>query len=130
MKGVTPSAGLHLAAYPTLLLVLATSACGAGWHRPARLPPGPLPPRQQVQVWRRGDVMRWHAVHLATDSVSGVPFLRPVDCDSCRVALPRAGVDSIRLGNPVAGFWKTIGLVNLPGLLLIGYCLVYGCGFD
>lgn len=54
--------------------------------------------------------MRWHALVVATDSISGVPFTRPPACDSCRVAVPRALVDSVRLGNPTAGFWKSVGL--------------------
>jgi hypothetical protein len=74
--------------------------------------------------------MRWHAVRISADSVSGVPFLQPTSCDSCRTALPRASVDSIRLGNPVAGFWKTIGLISgafvLAGVI---YCS-QGCSPD
>ena len=69
-----------------------------------------LPPRQQVQVWQHGTALQWHAVQLTVDSVSGIPFVKPVECDSCRIRLPRANVDSLRLGNPVAGFWKTMAL--------------------
>jgi len=70
-----------------------------------------------------GSAVRWQAVRVSGDSVSGIPFLRPITCDSCRTALPRATVDSIRLGSPVAGFWKTVGLITgtfvLAGLI---YC--------
>jgi hypothetical protein len=90
---------------------LSLQACGAGWRRQPDLEPGPLPPRQQAQVWHQGRAERWHVLVISADSVSGVSFMRPVDCDSCRVVLPRAQVDSIRLGNPVAGFWKTVGLI-------------------
>jgi hypothetical protein len=47
---------------------------------------------------------------IADDSISGVPFTSSPSCDSCRVAVPRAMVDSVRLGNPTAGFWKSVGL--------------------
>ena len=95
----------------SLLIAILGWGCGAGWHRPRSQLPATLPPRQQVQIWRNGAPLRWHAVRITADSVSGISFLRPVQCDSCRVAVPRAGVDSLRLGNPVAGFWKSVGLV-------------------
>jgi hypothetical protein len=92
-----------------LALLLGTSGCGAGWHRVE--PAGMIQPRQQVQVWHDDRFERWHALVLGADSVSGVPAWRAVACDSCRVALPRPAVDSLRFGNPSAGFWKTVGLV-------------------
>jgi hypothetical protein len=97
--------------------------CGAGWHQPAPVPLGALPARQQVQVWQGGTALRWHAVRVGADSVSGIPFQRPVACDSCRTAVPRASVDSLRLGSPVAGFWKTVGLIG-GSVVLAGviYC--------
>src|SRR5258708_35125482 len=86
--------------------------CGAGWHQPAPVPLGALPARQQVQVGQGGTALGWHAVRVGADAVSAIPFQRPVACDSCRIALPRASVDSLRLGSPVAGFWKTVGLIG------------------
>jgi hypothetical protein len=85
--------------------------------------------RQQAQVWHAGQVERWHAVVVGTDSVTGVPYLRPVECDSCRAGLPRAAVDSIRAGNPTAGFWKTVGLViGIPLGVFAVICAVEGGG--
>jgi hypothetical protein len=111
-------------------LLLATQSCGAGWHRAAQLVPGRLSPRQQVQVWRGGTMLRWHAVRVEPDSINGIPWLRPLDCDSCRRSLPRAGVDSVRLGNPIMGFWKTVGLVlAFPAAIVIAYCW-HGCPND
>jgi hypothetical protein len=102
------------------------AGCGAGWHR-AELTPGPVPARQQVEVWRSGTVERWHGVVLTEDSVSGVPYLRSVSCASCRVTRPRAEVDSIRLGSPVAGFWKTVALIiALPVVVVEGVCAASG----
>jgi hypothetical protein len=69
-------------------------------------------------------------VRISADSVSGIPFMKATSCDSCRTALPRVSVDSIRLGSPVAGFWKTIGLISgafvLAGVI---YCS-QGCSPD
>jgi hypothetical protein len=114
----------------TLLLTLALLAgCGAGWRQRPGLGLGALPPRQQVQVWSAGRMDRWHAVVIAADSVSGIPFLQAVDCDSCRRHVPRAQVDSLRLGNPTAGFWKTVGLViGVPLFVFSVICAVEGGG--
>jgi hypothetical protein len=91
-------------------LALFLTGCGAGW-RTTPLATGPLPRRQQAQVWTGGRALQWHALVVAADSISGVPYTRPPGCDSCRVAVPRGSVDSVRLGNPTAGFWKSVGLV-------------------
>jgi hypothetical protein len=106
-----------------LIASFLSQACGAGWRQPAQLAPGPLPLRQQVQVWQRGRALQWHAVAVSSDSVTGIPFYKPVDCDTCRITMPRSRIDSLRLGNPTAGFWKTIGLVvGVPVLTLIVIC--------
>lgn len=110
-----------------LSALLSLPACGAGWHQPAHLAPRPLPARQQVQIWQQGRVERWHAVTLTDDSITGIPYLQPVTCASCRVGLPRPAVDSIRWGNPVAGFWKTVGLiVAIPTAGLMILCGSHG----
>lgn len=87
--------------------------------------PGPLPARQQVQVWASGEVLQLHGVIVGADSVSGVPFLKPPDCDSCRVGIRQAEVDSLRIGDPMDGFWRTAALgvvVTLVVLCRLGWC--------
>ena len=104
-----------------LVLALLHAGCGAGW-RTTPLTPGPLPPRQQAQVWTGWHVLRWQGLVVASDSISGVPFTRSPACDSCRVAIPRGSVDSVRLGNPTAGFWKSVALgtgITLAAALVI-----------
>ncbi len=96
---------LHLA------LALLSAGCGAGWQQAAALVPGPLPTRQQVQVWSGGHARQWHAVAVARDSLSGIPYTEPPSCETCRESIARTAVDSVRLGSPEAGFWKTLGLV-------------------
>jgi hypothetical protein len=60
---------------------------------------------------------------MEPDSISGVPYFRAVGCDSCRIALPRADVDSLRFGNPTAGFWKTVGLaLGIPAVIVAITC--------
>jgi hypothetical protein len=92
-------------------LMLQLSACGAGWHRITPTVPSSLPKRQQVQVWQGEKRLQLHSVTLAGDSISGVPYTQNPNCDSCRVAVSRASVDSLRAGSPSSGFWKTTGLV-------------------
>jgi hypothetical protein len=66
---------------------------------------------------------RWHGVVVRSDSISGVPFLEAPDCDSCRRALSLERVDSVRVGSPEAGFWKTLGLVvGIPVLVFAIIC--------
>jgi hypothetical protein len=57
--------------------------------------------------------------------VSGISFIRPLSCDSCRIAVPRERVDSLRVGSPAEGFWKSIGLVVGGTMILAciqGWC--------
>ena len=113
----------------TFALVLGpvtVAGCGAGWRR-TELQTGPLAPRQQVEFWQNQRATRWHAVVIGADSLSAIPFMQPTGCDSCRVTFARADVDSVRLGNPMAGFWKTAGLVvGIPLAILIGICIETG----
>jgi hypothetical protein len=94
---------------PVIILWLA-SGCGGGWQREELGPERRLPPRQQVQLWLGQENQVLHAVELAPDSVSGVPFHLPPECDSCRVVLARSAVDSMRLGNKERGALQSIGL--------------------
>jgi hypothetical protein len=109
MREVTRFRRLRSALLSASLLPL--WACGAGWHRIEPVVPSTLPQRQQVQVWQGRQRLQLHAVRVDHDSVSGVPFQKPPECDSCRVSMPSASVDSLKTGNPGAGFWKTTGLV-------------------
>jgi hypothetical protein len=110
------------------LLSLCLTACGAGWKALPSVQPGALPARQQVQVWQGGHPHRLHDVMISEDSISGIPFTRPPEDERARVSLPRASVDSVRVGNPVAGFWKTIGLIL--GTTTLASCLAGWCGMS
>ena len=74
--------------------------CGcSGWTRLALPSDTTLAPRQQVQVWSGSHARVLHAVRLSRDSLVGVPFEKPPSCDSCRVAIARSDVDSLRVGS-------------------------------
>jgi hypothetical protein len=102
-----------------LLLTLGQVGCGAAWRRTDELPLGALKPAQQAEVWHGGRAERLHAVMFTADSISGVPFLLSQGCDTCRVAVARQEVDSVRLGHPERGFWRSVGL-GLGGIAVFG----------
>ena len=107
-------------------MVLPLGACSAGWHRIEPVAPASLARGQQVQVWQGERRLQLHAVRVERDSVSGVPFQKPADCDSCRISLPSATVDSLRAGDPTAAFLKSVGLA-IGTWLALGL-LTYGLG--
>ena len=96
-------------------------ACGAGWHRPSDdLAPRTLPAKQQVQVWQSTQVDQWHGVYITSDSVSGIPYHKGLDCTPCRISVPQAAVDSIRLGDSEEGVYRTVLIgAGLLALLVI-----------
>jgi hypothetical protein len=120
VEGLLRRAPAMAPVYLLLPLTFLTVGCGAGWHQPAAFSPGPMPDRQQVQVWSSGRMRRWHAVRVTEDSISGVPFAELPNCPHCRGSIARIAVDSVRVGNPVAGFWKTIGLALGVSTVLMG----------
>ncbi len=126
LRRTIPAAHSRVAAV-TAVAVL-SAACGAGWHRPEQVTPGSLAPRQQVQVWSGGSARQWHAVRVGPDSISGIPFTQATTCDSCRIALPRAAVDSVRLGDPIEGLWKSTAVVLSGFTLILIYVCHRGCG--
>jgi hypothetical protein len=67
-------------------------------------------------------------VVLTGDSIAGIPFLQPLDCDSCRVTLPVSAVDSLRTGDPEGGFWATAAL-GMFGLI-VGIFLGCAAGLE
>ena len=93
--------------------MLAVAACTAGWHQPPELALGSMDEGRQVRVWHGGGVERWHSVVVTEDSLLGVHWRRPRGCDSCRVALPVAAVDSVQIGNPMRVFWRGLGIAGI-----------------
>ena len=61
--------------------------------------PGPvtLTPNQQLLIYHRTEVLRWQAVVVTKDSVTGIPYKLPISCPDCRRRMARTDVDSIRL---------------------------------
>ncbi len=80
-------------------LLLAAECHGGAWE-PRRIDlPYPLEPSDVVWIWSGGKVEKWHGVVITPDSVSGIPYGTSLKCDSCRRSIPRAQVDSVKLGH-------------------------------
>ena len=99
---------LHRAVAGCLAVTLLLSACSTGWRRIPVEDSLALSRHQMAQVWRAGHVSRMYGLVVLADSLRGIPFPRPLDCDSCRVVVPRAEVDSIRVGNSDASLSRLV----------------------
>ena len=110
-------------------LLLAVGCNGGRWE-PRRIEqPFPLEPSAVVWIWSAGKVEKWHAVVFPPDSVSGIPYRMALQCDSCRRSMPRAQVDSMKVGpyqrrGPNA--LEFAGVVGAALLLEIVICSVVG----
>src|SRR5213595_3444772 len=116
----------HFMTHPSrfAFLLLAVGCSGGQWA-PRRIElPFPLEPSDIVGIWSGGKVEKWHAVVITPDSVSGIPNRVAINCDSCRLSMPLARVDSMTLGYKTRtqtrqGFAKTsleVGGKSLSGL--------------
>ncbi len=54
-----------------------------------------------------------------SDSVSGIPYKMPLDCDSCRRSIPLTQVDSLRRGRQSIG--GQLAVVALLCLIPVGH---------
>jgi hypothetical protein len=109
-------------------VALAAAGCSAGWERHALDSPTPLAARQQVQVWHGGHASLLHGLRIDSIAVSGIPYHKPLSCDSCLVVIPRAEVDSLRTGDLSMGLWRSVALVG--GVIIVSgivYCLPRDC---
>jgi len=104
----------------SLALALWTTAC-VNWSQPQAPAPQTLPASRQVRVWTPQHTYRLHAVHFTPDSIIGVPFQESAKCDSCRVAVALASVDSIQTGGSSEAV--AIAVIAVP-LLLMGVIAV------
>jgi hypothetical protein len=81
--------------------------CGRTLHRRTECARGDQVPQL---LWLGHQTRVLHSVIVGSDSVSGVPFHLPPECDSCRAAVARSMMDSMRLGNQERGALRSLGL--------------------
>jgi len=117
----------HVSRFAFLLLA---GTCSGGRWGPRRIDlPFPFEPSDVVWIWSAGKVEKWHAVVITPDSVSGIPYRVALQCDSCRRSMPRAQVDSMKVG-PYQGrgpnALEAAGIVGAVLLLEIVICYAAG----
>ncbi|HEX7918800.1 MAG TPA: hypothetical protein VF454_05310 [Gemmatimonadales bacterium] len=95
-----------------LLLLAGCTSFQAG--RPLDQLPTPVPADQRIEVWSHGESYQLHAVTIGTDSVRGVRWWHAPECDSCRVVIARAAVDSVRTLGYDGGETGVLALVLAP----------------
>ena len=101
----------------TLLLALfALNGCGPNWRPATVTPPRALDARTVLEFHVRDSLVRLHGVRLERDSLSGIPWLEHLTCDTCRVRYAVADISQPRTGNPGAGAWN----------ILVPFALVFG----
>jgi hypothetical protein len=93
---------------PTRLMLAGAcllSACSANWQ-PLTVPQSrPLDKGTVVEFHAKDQLVRLHGVVFSRDSVSGIPWLDHLGCDTCRVSYAVADLSGLRTGNPGAGAW-------------------------
>jgi len=111
---------------PALALLLGAACTTWGHDRVGNVLTQPIPERRPLEVWSGGKRYDVHAVRVVGDSVVMVPHWKPPGCDSCRIVVPRAAVDSVRvrvhapvrtvilLGVLGACFWLLAEFASIP----------------
>jgi len=75
--------------------------------------------RDKYQVWTHGLAHVLIAVRLDQDTLSGVPYWKPPACDSCRLAIPRTTVDSVRVKSFDPNRTLLLGIILTPIVVLM-----------
>ena len=114
----------RIVAVAVTALVLA--ACGPNWQPVTSAQPRVLDPGQVIEFHVKDDLVRLHGVQFRKDSVSGIPWLDHLSCDTCRVSYPLAGVSEMRTGNPGAAAWWLLG----PLIAVVGFGIGLAIAFS
>ena len=84
----------------------------------AGIPDRPATERR-FQVWTKGESFELHAVRMTPDTLAGVLFWQDPACDSCRVAIPRAEIDSVRTLGFDGGETGILSILLIPLILIM-----------
>ena len=78
-------------------IVLLAAGCSGYRGRRSIDQPTAVEARAPVWIWSGGEVMKWYAVFITRDSVSGIPYGQFEYCRSCRLTIPLTRVDSMKV---------------------------------
>jgi hypothetical protein len=87
------------------------------WSKAQAPAPQAFAPREQVKVWTMGRSSRFQAVRIEGDSISGTPYQHSPSCDSCRVAIALADVDSMQTGKSPEALSMVL-IIGIPALAI------------
>lgn len=91
-----------------LLAAFALNGCGANWRPVATAETPTIKPATVLEFHAKNQLVRLHGVTLARDSVSGIPWLEHLSCDSCRVHYALADISQARIGEPGRAAWGLV----------------------
>lgn len=110
----------------SLAFFLVASGCGYWGRRPVDESTTPKPD-DRVWIWTKSGVEKWDWVKITRDSVSGVPW--EALC-ACRRSIPRAQVDSMKVGYTTfpQGVMIIVGSLAVAFLVEGAFCSGLGVG--
>jgi hypothetical protein len=112
-----------------LLSAFALNGCGPNWQPVSVAEPRTLDEGTILEFHAKDQLVRLHGVKFDRDSLSGIPWLDHLSCDTCRVRFALADVSQPRTGNPGAGAWNiVIPVVTVFGLGTLLAILACGGG--
>jgi hypothetical protein len=115
-----------------LATLMFTTACSANWQPLTLVQPTPIDRKEVLEFRAKDQLVRLHGVQFSRDSVSGIPWLDHLSCDTCRVAYALSEVSHARIGDPGKGAW-TIAVPMLAvvgGFTVIALAYAFGNGRD
>lgn len=71
----------------------------------------------------KSQLVRLHGVEFSHDSISGIPWLEHLSCDTCRVRYALADVTGLRKGDPGSGAWFLLGPILAVTFWFISWAL-------
>ena len=99
-----------------LLVAVTLSGCSANWQPINVSRPRQINERTVLEFHAKNELVRLHGVRFERDSVSGIPWLDHLSCDTCRVHYALAAISGPRTGNPGAAAWGVV----IPIAAIIG----------
>src|SRR4051812_26081916 len=106
--------------------ILSLNACYT-WRADNNALNGSHSSRDQFEVWAQDKSRPVHGLRVNGDTVSGVPFTLPANCDSCRIRWLRSDIDSVRARheNPLG---STLLILSAAALVWLYFSVRAGIG--
>jgi len=110
-----------------LVAAVLLSGCGPNWQPVSVTRPRTFDERTVLEFLANDQLIRLHAVKIERDSLSGIPWLEHLTCDTCRVRYALADLSQARTGNPGATAWNILlpVMVIVGGLMLLASMIPY-----